>query len=142
MYTTMQRLGLLTAITGPDYIDQGTIGVVDDQDMGTWVKFSYGKFSKQYKWRQPYVGQETSPGALGASTFQEGAYSTPLFLVADNEQVACRSIVPVKLAVELRHPGYRSAGRQSCWKKITAMSAKTILFVAVFLDLDSLYFFV
>ena len=67
---------LLTAITGPDYIDQGTIGVVDDQDMGTWVKFSYGKFSKQYKWRQPYVGQETSPGALGASTFQEGAKET------------------------------------------------------------------
>jgi hypothetical protein len=66
---------LLTAITGPDYVDQGTLGVVDDQDIGTWVKFSYGKFSSQFKWRQPYVGTETNAAQQGYS-FQEGAKET------------------------------------------------------------------
>lgn len=66
---------LLTAITSPDYVDQGTLGVVDDQDVGTWVKFSYGKFSSQFKWRQPYVGTETNAAQQG-HTFQEGAKET------------------------------------------------------------------
>lgn len=66
---------LLTSITSPDYVDRGTIGVVDEQDLGTWVKFSYGKFSKQFKWRQPYVGTEVSPGSTG-KTYQEGAKET------------------------------------------------------------------
>ncbi len=74
---------LLTAITGPDYVDQGTVGVVDDQDLGTWVKFSYGKFSAQFKWRQPYVGTEIGPATYtadlkptNAQSFQEGAKET------------------------------------------------------------------
>ena len=75
---------LLTAITGPDYIDQGIVGVVDDQDLGTWVKFSYGKFSSQFKWRQPYVGTEIGPVSFvgdekkptNAQSFQEGAKET------------------------------------------------------------------
>ena len=69
---------LLTAITSPDYVDRGVIGVVDDQDLGTWVTFSYGKFAKQFKWRQPYVGTEASPppASPDARTFQEGAKET------------------------------------------------------------------
>jgi YD repeat-containing protein len=45
---------LLTAITGPDFIDRGTIGKIDDQDWGYWVKFDYGKFSSNYHWRGPF----------------------------------------------------------------------------------------
>jgi len=74
---------LLTAITGPDFIDKGTVGVVDDQDLGTWVKFSYGKFSSQYKWRQPYVGKVESPAIqqvdgtkTSSRSYQEGAQET------------------------------------------------------------------
>lgn len=67
---------LLTAITSPDYVDRGTLGVVDDQDFGTWVKFSYGKFSNQFKWRQPYVGTERAPTSPNAASFQEGAKET------------------------------------------------------------------
>lgn len=75
---------LLTAITGPDYVDLGTPGCVDDQDLGAWVTFGYGKFSQQYKWRQPYVGVElsdiipagyTTPTGQ-ARTVQEGAKET------------------------------------------------------------------
>ncbi|GAB3843759.1 hypothetical protein GCM10028822_00280 [Hymenobacter terrigena] len=67
---------LLTAITSPDYVDQGTLGVVDDQDLGTWVAFSYGKFSNQFKWRQPYVGTEHGPASQNSATYQEGAKET------------------------------------------------------------------
>ncbi|QKG55123.1 hypothetical protein [Hymenobacter sp. BRD67] len=65
-------------------MDQGTLGCVDDQDLGAWVTFSYGKFSQQYKWRQPYVGVElsdiipagyTTPTGQ-ARTVQEGAKET------------------------------------------------------------------
>lgn len=53
-YATMW---LLTGITGSDYVDRGTIGVVDNQDYGYWVQFDYGKFAENYNWRNPYYGK-------------------------------------------------------------------------------------
>ena len=50
---------LLTAITVPDFVDKGMKGVLDDADEGRWVKFEYGKFSAQFKWRAPYQGNAT-----------------------------------------------------------------------------------
>ena len=47
---------LLTAITGPDFIDRGEQGQFDKEDWGHWVKFEYGKFSGAYNWRIPYQG--------------------------------------------------------------------------------------
>lgn len=52
---------LLTAITGPDYVDRGgessnANGVPDNDDWGYWVKFDYGKWSGNYKWRSPIEG--------------------------------------------------------------------------------------
>lgn len=52
---------LLTAITGPDFIDRGAgngnpNGVIDDSDWGYWVKFDYGRWTKRYKWRGPDEG--------------------------------------------------------------------------------------
>lgn len=52
---------LLTAITGPDYIDRGSIGYVDNADWGYWVKFDYGKWSDGYIWRTPYTGEKPDP---------------------------------------------------------------------------------
>jgi YD repeat-containing protein len=51
---------LLTAITGPDYIDRGGIdnkpnGIIDDNDWGYWVKFDYGKWTDSYIWQLPAV---------------------------------------------------------------------------------------
>ncbi len=52
---------LLTAITGPDFVDRGggegqANGVVDDNDWGYWVRFDYGKWTDQYAWRNPEEG--------------------------------------------------------------------------------------
>jgi YD repeat-containing protein len=52
---------LLTAITGPDYVDDftftdpeniGTYGPTEG-DFGYWVKFNYGKWADEYIWRSP-----------------------------------------------------------------------------------------
>lgn len=53
---------LLTAITGPDFVDRGAIGSVDTEDYGYWVKFDYGRFANDYAWRTPYVGYTQNDG--------------------------------------------------------------------------------
>jgi hypothetical protein len=52
---------LLTAITGPDYVDRGGQDdgpnhILDDDDFGYWVKFDYGLWSDSYQWRTPFTG--------------------------------------------------------------------------------------
>lgn len=49
---------LLTAVTGPDYIDKGDNGL-DDNDLGYWVKFDYGLWSDSYQWRTPHTGYKS-----------------------------------------------------------------------------------
>ncbi|MEO9849187.1 MAG: hypothetical protein ABJE80_00035 [Reichenbachiella sp.] len=44
----------LTAITGPDYVDRGEVGL-DKNDFGYWVSFDYSKW-KDEDWRNPEVG--------------------------------------------------------------------------------------
>jgi len=47
---------LLTAITGPDFVDVNQDNRLGDEDIGYWVKFKYGKWSNGYIWRTPYEG--------------------------------------------------------------------------------------
>lgn len=47
---------LLTAITGPDFVDKNNNNEVDEEDYGYWVKFEYGKWSDGYGWRSPKIG--------------------------------------------------------------------------------------
>lgn len=47
---------LLTAVTGPDYVDVNLNGLADDQDYGYWVVFDYGKWTDIYNWRNPSEG--------------------------------------------------------------------------------------
>lgn len=53
---------LLTAITGPDYVDRGensgkgTRGPSAD-DYGYWVVFEYGRWADKYLWRTPFEGK-------------------------------------------------------------------------------------
>ena len=47
---------LLTAITGPDYIDIDSNNELSENDYGYWVKFNYGKWSDGYSWRIPSTG--------------------------------------------------------------------------------------
>jgi hypothetical protein len=44
---------LLTAITGPDFVDTNSNGTLDDGDWGYWVKFDYGRWADAYQWRTP-----------------------------------------------------------------------------------------
>lgn len=48
----------LTAITGPDFVDRGTLGELDEEDWGYWVDFEYGKWTDQYFWRNPGEGMD------------------------------------------------------------------------------------
>ncbi len=45
---------LLTAITGPDYIDVTGDGLTDD-DYGYWVKFEYAKWADSFIWAFPFT---------------------------------------------------------------------------------------
>ncbi|WP_190808399.1 hypothetical protein [Flagellimonas sp. S3867] len=45
---------LLTAVTGPDFVDVNNDGKVDEGDYGYWVRLDYGKWSDGYTWKQPY----------------------------------------------------------------------------------------
>jgi hypothetical protein len=49
----------LTAITGPDFIDNGD-GVANDADQGYWISFEYGKWTAEFNWRAPYYGCYTN----------------------------------------------------------------------------------
>jgi YD repeat-containing protein len=49
---------LLTAITGPDYVDRGAEGF-DDEDYGYWVDLEYGKWTDAYFWKTPYTDDES-----------------------------------------------------------------------------------
>lgn len=42
---------LLTAITGPDYVDVSSYGILDDKDYGYWVSLDYGKWSDGFAWK-------------------------------------------------------------------------------------------
>jgi hypothetical protein len=56
---------LLTAITGPDFVDRGGSGnngdgFVDDSDWGYWVKFNYGKNGKDFAYALPFNKNKTT----------------------------------------------------------------------------------
>lgn len=48
---------LLTAVTGPDFIDKNANGMPDDNDYGYWVSFDYGKWSDAYVW-SPHADED------------------------------------------------------------------------------------
>lgn len=47
---------LLTAVTGPDYVDTNNNNILDIEDYGYWVEFEYGKWSDGFAWRDPLSG--------------------------------------------------------------------------------------
>ncbi len=44
---------LLTAVTGPDFVDNGD-GIASEGDLGYWVNFEYGLWDEAYVWKTPY----------------------------------------------------------------------------------------
>ncbi|MCG8310013.1 MAG: porin family protein [Cytophagales bacterium] len=49
---------LLTAITGPDYVNRNpdSDGTIGDDDWGYWVELDYGMWASNYRWRNPESG--------------------------------------------------------------------------------------
>src|SRR5690606_13882440 len=47
---------LLTAVTGPDYIDRDGDRTANEGDYGYWISFEYGKWAGAYNWRNPAEG--------------------------------------------------------------------------------------
>lgn len=52
-YSSYATHWLLTAITGPDFIDTNSNNIADSADFGYWVRMDYGKWSDGYAWRTP-----------------------------------------------------------------------------------------
>ncbi|MFZ6013385.1 MAG: hypothetical protein ACOYXT_23790 [Bacteroidota bacterium] len=47
---------LLTAVTGPDFVDRNSDGKANDGDFGYWITFDYGMWAGSYSWRNPAQG--------------------------------------------------------------------------------------
>jgi len=47
---------LLTAVTGPDFVDRNANGFADTGDWGYWITFEYGQWSDKFGWRNPSEG--------------------------------------------------------------------------------------
>ncbi|OWW23517.1 hypothetical protein B4Q04_20170 [Zobellia sp. OII3] len=56
---------LLTAITGPDYVDRNNNSQADEEDYGYWVRMDYGKWSDGFVWRSPYKGKKYNTNLVG-----------------------------------------------------------------------------
>lgn len=63
---------LLTAITGPDFIDNGVKGIIDDADFGYYVKFDYGKFTNDYSYCNPFGDYYHAPGSYDYKYLEHG----------------------------------------------------------------------
>jgi len=61
---------LLTAVTGPDYVDKDNDGVLSAGDWGYWVSFDYGRWTERYGFRTPEVGSNIDVD--GSSTYSKG----------------------------------------------------------------------
>lgn len=66
---------LLTAITGPDYVDVNNNKRVDKEDYGYWVEFEHGKWSSGFGWRVPSKGYEEIENIRGIETTKTYSYS-------------------------------------------------------------------
>jgi YD repeat-containing protein len=54
---------LLTAVTGPDYIDLNSNGSVDEYDYGYWVDFEYGKWTDSFVWKKESIDDKPIPSS-------------------------------------------------------------------------------
>ncbi|MEP5339992.1 MAG: hypothetical protein ABJL44_18480 [Algibacter sp.] len=64
-YTPFATHWLLTAITGPDFVDINNDNFPDENDYGYWVRLDHGKWSNSYTWRSPYSGVNYNTNELG-----------------------------------------------------------------------------
>lgn len=63
---------LLTAVTGPDFVDRDNNRFADESDWGYWVTFDYGKWVDDYQWRTPFGHNEFDFDLSGAKRYSYG----------------------------------------------------------------------
>lgn len=63
---------LLTAITGPDYVDTNFNNQVDENDYGYWVEFEYGKWTDGYIWNGSSGGYDVIKGSPDRYEYYKG----------------------------------------------------------------------
>jgi hypothetical protein len=64
---------LLTGITGSDFVDRNSNGIIDETDWGYWVKFNYGKYSDNHQWKVPFGNGTSTIDPTGSSlTYSQG----------------------------------------------------------------------
>jgi hypothetical protein len=62
---------LLTAITGPDYVDINNNGQLDEDDYGYWVEFEYGMWSGGSGYRTPKAGYQETQNITSTSPLRK-----------------------------------------------------------------------
>lgn len=70
----------LTAITGPDYVDDGD-GLPGQGDRGYWIRFDYAKWADDFSTRFPSFGYEVDMGSRNMISSAQGALllQSPLY---------------------------------------------------------------
>ncbi len=63
---------LLTTVTGPDFIDRNSNGVADAGDDGYYIKYDYGKWEDNFKWRFPYAGSVFDKTNINKRSYEQG----------------------------------------------------------------------
>ncbi len=90
---------LLTAITGPDFIDANNNNFADEGDYGYWLRLDHGQWSNAYAWRSPFDNRSyTADVGLPLNKQSKKHYSTYI----DDE-------------VEKSDPGYFIQGRKDLY---------------------------
>ena len=56
---------LLTAVTGPDFVDTNSNNLPDANDYGYWVRLDHGQWSDGFVWRSPYRGKDYNTNLVG-----------------------------------------------------------------------------
>ncbi len=64
-YTPFATHWLLTAVTGPDFVDFNNNNIPDKDDYGYWVRLDHGQWSDGFVWRSPYQGKNYDTNLVG-----------------------------------------------------------------------------
>ncbi|WP_123877503.1 hypothetical protein [Flagellimonas maritima] len=64
-FTPFATHWLLTAVTGPDFIDKNGNNKPDMDDYGYWVRLDHGQWTDGFVWRSPYQGNNFNTNTVG-----------------------------------------------------------------------------
>ena len=111
---------LLTAVTGPDYVDRNGNRQVDQGDFGYWVQFDYGKWSDGYVWRNPATGYHTKGDVKSYSFGRKQKYYLNKIVTRTHTALFLKKVRKDDLGASFQYKGrgssvtYKEAGVGIC----------------------------